>query len=854
MNTSVMQLFQAMADGAIVITPNKRLAHELHQRFIQTSTQRILPKPNCYPYQDFIQLCWNAFQLSDTKFNHPKLLTPLQTSFLWEQACPDYRSDSTTLPRARELFSAWRMAQWWELPTEAYSPHKDDSFSLLAHWSERFEQLLKHHHVITDAQLVTYMATFSAPPSLPHLNLLTTRLIFVCFDDFHPQQKTLQTLLRLNYQVDILDFLDSNQQPLVYPAQDHLDERDAIAEWIHHHTDSSKTMALIVPDLNQQGVALQRWLSVFFPQLTLHFSLGKPFLDYPMVDHAWNLLEFDSSKCTMQQAKWLLQSHWISCSPEERDHRFQFLADYSDFKTMQFNQERWDHLLPQRCPELFAALQRSRPYPAQASMSDWSQLWLQRLIDFGFPGSQALNSENYQLYQRFIELLRQLKTLSRFSSLLNKSDAFSWLRRLLQQSIFQAQPNQPCRLHVLGLLEAAGSFYDAIWIMNLTDTQFPAALSPSAWLPLELQTMHQMPHTDAGKEEALALVKLKRFAALSSSLILSYPQIAHDREHRPSMLLKYHATYLRPSPHELLQNQNTPQWEHHQDSTQIAVASEERLSQSSFLLAEYAKCPFRAFASMRLKLKPLEPIMLGLSPPVKGKILHHTLELFWQKFASQTELKNTEASIIHQHIDVCIRQALKHAQAHQYQHESLLALEKDRLFRLIQSSLTWELARPSFEIHGLEVQHQFELGPMKFSLRVDRMDRVDESKLWIIDYKTSLPSPLPWNDHQALEPQLLLYALLDPDIQAILFHELKKGHSLIRGIGDDNAQAQGISSPPGDRTWEEQRQQWHDYLLKLATDFYEGHAEPKPRQAQLCQSCHYAGLCRQPLSHRAYHV
>ncbi len=100
-------------------------------------------------------------------------------------------------------------------------------------------------------------------------------------------------------------------------------------------------------------------------------------------------------------------------------------------------------------------------------------------------------------------------------------------------------------------------------------------------------------------------------------------------------------------------------------------------------------------------------------------------------------------------------------------------IEQERLQRLILTYIEWEKARPPFSVHALEQEYSLVLSGLAIRVRVDRIDQVEDKK-WVIDYKSTLPSSKPWNDERPKEPQLLLYALLDEEINTLLLVQLKK--------------------------------------------------------------------------------
>ncbi|MBI2786274.1 MAG: PD-(D/E)XK nuclease family protein, partial [Legionella longbeachae] len=135
------------------------------------------------------------------------------------------------------------------------------------------------------------------------------------------------------------------------------------------------------------------------------------------------------------------------------------------------------------------------------------------------------------------------------------------------------------------------------------------------------------------------------------------------------------------------------------------------------------------------------------------------------------------------------------------------------------------------------------LSGLDFQVRVDRLDQVADKK-WVIDYKSSLPSSKPWNEDRPKESQLLFYALLDEDINTLLFMQLKAGKISCAGLSEEKLGINGMSSLKKGDTWVECRNTWHQQLSALSSEFQQGYCPPKPAQLSVCQQCDYQNLCR----------
>ena len=134
---------------------------------------------------------------------------------------------------------------------------------------------------------------------------------------------------------------------------------------------------------------------------------------------------------------------------------------------------------------------------------------------------------------------------------------------------------------------------------------------------------------------------------------------------------------------------------------------------------------------------------------------------------------------------------------------------------------------------------------MALQIRVDRLDYgLEQANQIVIDYKTSLPTTKPWLEERPEAPQLLLYALLDPKINTLIFIQLKAGRITLQGLSAVPCEEPGMQTLRDNESWTMYRQHWEQQLTLLAAEIQQGHCEPKPKRSSLCQQCAFPSLCR----------
>src|SRR5699024_1598742 len=112
------------------------------------------------------------------------------------------------------------------------------------------------------------------------------------------------------------------------------------------------------------------------------------------------------------------------------------------------------------------------------------------------------------------------------------------VQRLALETLFQPQRDPAARLDVLGLLEAEGGWWDAVWVLGLTDEALPAAPSPNPFIPLRVLREAGAPRATPERELAWASAMYGSLQACAPEVWLSHPELDGERELQPSPLMK----------------------------------------------------------------------------------------------------------------------------------------------------------------------------------------------------------------------------------------------------------------------------------------------------------------------------
>lgn len=831
------KLLDLLAQGATAITPNNRLSAALIQDYFNYCAGQTIDKPACYPFTTVLNKRYNQLIFQSPHQHHPILLNEAQCQHLWQKIIKSNDDITYSTGLLNAVTEAWTHCQQWHIDPDDSIFHYTPQTRQFQHWWNVFNQKIQQITAISQHQIIPYFITNNRP-------LFTQAIIWVCFDDFNPQQLSLQKHLEEHGVTQYFyDLPEQTMSTKVFAAKDTNEEYQQLIAWLHLKIQQDEQrIGVVVPDLEQKSRALRRTLLNHFDQSLFNISLGQALNKFPIIDHALTWLNLDLKQLNSHQAALLLQSPYIGGAKKEFINRSHYLQDSLLLQNQSFSLKAFISDLVSFAPLLAEYLEKITQYPKQASPEEWIKLFQERLNHLGYPGDDGLSSENYQCFNRFSMLFDEFRQLSLISNMLSQKEALDALTQLMNNTIFQSQKtNAP--IQISGLLEASGCEFDSLWVMGLTDQCLPQKTRLSAFIPPQLQRERHMPHSLPERELLFARQTIQRLTKGSINTVFSYPRLQGESPNLPCSLITHYPAFAE------IKMPDTAEEASFLISSdelyQVPLKQDERISGGTSILANQAKCPFKAFAEHRLKAKPMHLTSDGLDNKEKGILIHKVMELLWSKLESQKKLLGLNAHDLNQYVDEAIQTALIPLQQnHPDLFNSLIQeVEHTRLKRLIYSCLDWEKQRPPFTISTLEQSYSIHLAGLDFTVRVDRLDQVEDNK-WVIDYKSSLPVSKPWNEERPKEPQLLLYALLDEHINTLLLMQLKTGKILCSGISELKQDIKGITALKEEEHWEDHRENWKQQLTHLAQEIQQGICSPQPASNAICQSCDFQSLCR----------
>ncbi|XOV81819.1 MAG: PD-(D/E)XK nuclease family protein [bacterium] len=825
-----------------VITPNERLAREFKLAFDQYQVQqgrRAWEGLTCMSLQRFfLQLL--SEHVDQMSASAPKLLSAhalREAAFL--------SAPQTSLNQVDAFCSAWQMIHRYDinLQDSAFSTRQGEQFRA---WFDAVERALPEAELLPET-LGDYLRVHDVLPQYPivlldfeqltlverrYFDYLADRMtVLVCGDNAACVKPWSATALEQHQATNEV----ACTLPQVAAYENLNDELAAAASWARavKADCTSATIGIVVPALAQNYARVQRQIAAILdPQngsLTDMFDLsaGVALSEQQLWRHADMLLRacrdgFDPQVCAeLGNSKFfdLSALHELSQNWPRHWHQSVSLV------------EIMQRILPDQAFHLEVTGVRT--------FNQWLVQCRILLAAFGWPQLQTLGSTAFQIYQSLEESFNQFSQDSLAQPL-----TFTQMLRLLGASL-ASQISAPERPHadilVLGELETTGLNFSHLWVCGLDENSFPGKNIAHPFIPRRIAQAAGVPRASQAAELAFARRRLAHWRTHADELVFSYSAQSQQHDQLPSPLIAgFPVMQAAPAvTHEAITEMppETDCLETYVDE-RGPVMAQDQVKGGTGLLQAQATCPFKAFAQYRLGLAQPDVVSSFPDPLTRGNLLHDTLFDLVRRHSTQAAL----AALLPADIRRACRKTLE---AHPRRLPALfIEQEIERLCTLILNWMKIEAARAPFAAVYLEETFVLKLQSYQFSIRVDRVDRV-EGGLVVIDYKTGQVSLSGITTSPTRDPQLPAYSLIDSDIVGVYFAEIREQTRLL-GVADEAGRIEGAqyarASQQAD-TWQAHRQRWQHDLTQLADDFASGQAVVDPLPGA-CRYCHLADFCR----------
>jgi len=866
------ELFSTLERGGVCLTATRRLAREIGRAFDRWQRSRgrdAWGAAQCLPLRAWLRERWRATWPATHLPGEPLHLAA------WEQVIGDDLQGAPRTPLdaaalAPVAAEAARLAVHYRLPESAVT-EEERAFD---RWRRAF-----HGHcrdlgwldpaALTDAVATAIEAGEAAAPG---------EVILAGFDRLSPAAEAVVAALR-SRSVAVRSWTprpcrDPTWQRLA--CVDREAELLAAAHWCRHRWRPGVRLAVVLPDLAAWRPLVEEIFAAELDPVSLlpgspapaafDLSLGPPLSRTPVVAAALAALRAVDRHLSLEAAAALLADPFVGGAEREAraraEHRLR--RDGAVGLTLHRVAAAAQAAGAEETARRLDGLDRLLAHQPRTTASGWATRIVDGLTALGWPGPRSATGHEVQAVRAFHQQVAALATLDPVAGSLSRAAAVARLARLCGRP-FQPQGGE-APVQVMGLLEAAGIPFDAVWVAGLDATSLPRPPRPHPLLSVALQRRHHLPHTTAEEELDHARRLLAQLQAATPDGVVSHPlregearcvaspliaELPEMEDHPPHSASLVAAVAAAAPPLEVVVESPPPP---------VAPGP---VRGGSRVVEGQSLCPFRAFAAYRLGAEPLEAEEEAPGPRARGTLVHAALEQVWRELAGHAALVA---------LDDTGRRTLCVAAAEAAVADSKVALDPPQrevvrrwLADLVGEWLAVEVARPPFTVVASETEAAVAVAGLTLSLRIDRIDRIDDGRLLLLDYKTGRATPGDWWGDRPVAPQLPLYTCIDPAVvvdgeaaplAGVAYGVVRPGECGFKGVGEGSgipglleADGRRVAAASGADGWAALQARWGAVVEHLAATFAAGEASVDPLldgagRPKPCAHCHLAALCR----------
>jgi len=753
----------------------------------------------------------------------PVPLTPPQSLALWRRVIGESAEGAELIGpagAAEWAADAWQLLCRWGIDPERERPGDGQGdFRAFLVWCRTYRRALADNGWVDRAEIARQLPTIEWPAP--------ARVVFADLDEPSPLHRTLlERLARAGSRVEALAPPALTAELRRTKLADAAEELRAAIDWAQRRLAATPAarIALVVPDAAQRRGELERALArrsaaaIASPAAPVWFG-APPLGANPRIAAALNALSLGAGSATFESLSRFLRSPFFADASEqsaraalERDLRREVRSQLP-FATA-YRETALADVLRRRTPLVAAALEaalRETAGISQATPSRWARAWQRALTALGWDGTGDARALPH--WQNAVEDFARLTPIT---GDLSYEAALAELERALGRITPDPLPLRG--VHVLAQLDDVGPGYDAAWVTGFTDANWPEPGRCNPLLPRTLQRAHGMPWSTPKDARLRCERRLERLERRVKTLVASWPARVYDFETEPSPAVRswqaFDAGEVAP---------RVPSEQRRETVDDPAPPVPGRLLRGGAgALQRQARCPVRAFCQDRLGARELERVGAGLGGRLRGVAAHRALQLLLEDTPAQADLGHKAAelpAIVERALSEAFRDAQRPLRA-------LFAIEAERLTAALRGLLEADRGRAPFTVVAVEREQIATIAGRELRIRIDRLDRLADGSVAIIDYKTGDRAQVKdWLKERPLDVQVPLYAAYSSEpVGAAAIARVRPRDCAYFGFWNAAVLFPGTGQKLPDKGWPQLLAQWRAQIEELVLELAGGDA------------------------------
>ena len=767
---SLSNLAAALAAGVTIVTPNKRLARTLvarHDAAMVRIGHRTWPAAHVLPWSAWLTTLWRDACDAGAVAPGLRLLTSVESRYLWDRVVAADASERAPLldPRGAAVLAAdaWDLVHAWGSGGESWRGWHagDDALDRsdpahFAAWADRYRRDLGRLQGIDTAMLADVLAAAADAVADWH----SGAIVLAGFIELTPQQRRLVDRLRaIGADIAEMQSVTGEASIVRFSATTPRDEIRAALTWARDETVAApdRAIGIAIEDLAQRRDEVRALADdVLCPALQLpgnaakprpyNFSLGIPLEEAPIVGCALALITLAQRPLERAAAAALFRSPYL---PGRWEARAQSEARWLDEGRAHVD---WEHALSMLA-RTDAALgdrfrnARDRPHRLPQSPREWATQWRALLEGCGWPGVHVLQDHEFAARNAWEETLEDFARIGAIDAQMTAATALRTIRDVAASTVF-APPSAAAAISIMGVLEAAGLPFDALWISGLSAQRWPPAPQPNAFLPLAWQRERGVPRSSPARELDYGRALTAELARSAPYVVMSHPTTIDDQPSAASALIPAGVPLLtlaapRPESAQTIRAAATMEAIADERAPPLPVGV---FRGGAGAIAAQSDCPFRATARYRLRVEPWPAAAEGLNYMERGHLVHAAMAAFWRHTGSHAALVALDRDALSRGVDaaVDVARAVITPSRWRLLPPAVAGAEASRIAAIgMQWIESYERPRPPFVVTATEAVAALTLAGLTFNLRLDRIDALESGGSAIIAMPAVMKSPNP---------------------------------------------------------------------------------------------------------------
>ena len=819
-------------ENSPVVSANLRLTRTLRTEFGEQQIAKGLhawKSPEIYVWRHYLHELFDSSANADSL---PFRLNDQQCRVLWER-CIREEVDASVVNVAslgRLARDGWVRLNEWNLdPDVCANAAAGQDQRIFARAVQRYREELQAKGWIDDATLPHLILTLVSKRQLT----LPKRLTLVGFDRVTPQFKLILDAFEEGGTRIKIREAGPFQENLLYRFDNADAELRAAGAWAASELASNSELRIAVVVSGLESVAantgrlLREGLAPGWQYggraraAAVNVSYGRKLSDFPAIHSALIALRWIVSDIPGSDVGVLLRSPFIGVGPAHGRSRLELLL--RDWPDRHWSADRLCNALGGRDESVDATDWLSRlarhgesrqSVSASRRPSEWARNIDEILKALNWPGDGTLNSDDFQLINRWRELLNEFAQLEVVAPRMSAVTAVARIAAMANETLFQAEVEGSV-LTVLGPLEAAGMQFDRLWVAGLAADDWPPQGRPSPLLSRELQLQHNMPDSDPQDTADYARRILNRLRASAATCYLSYAATLADREQLPTALVSDLSEVDSP---------DDPGWHaqsllsrvglQHVADPAPPLLTDEVISGGAATINRQMSEPFSAFVFGRLGVRWMQGFTAGIAPNIRGNLVHNALFDLYAHKPSQADILDWDEAQVRNRIANAVDRAFAiHERYADGVLRQLFNLERRRTKLLLAAVLAIDRGREAFKVGTVERAVEGSIGPLTISLRCDRIDELENSDIVILDYKTGSRKKF-LSSGEPGDMQLVVYACMtDRRVSGLGLFNVDSKFTGIDGAGP------ALGDYPN---WQNELDDWKNLVIDAANEIATG--------------------------------